>query len=164
MGHDTLKEKSTKSKKKWRHREEKGDHRFEHRESISAPSTSGAHLDSYDGILQVGNCRIPYSSVQCHNPFNLRLAELNQNLNFQLFRMEGCKVTIEYECQGSNDQVAGTICDIGTDYIAAKKGNGVVSTILKERVCKIEWKDPCCNPCSCHGHQDSHGGYENHHS
>ena len=153
MGSKTSKKKCTCSKKKKRKacREHKRAIRCE---STVAPLAYCVHPDPCDGILQAGGCRIPYSSVACRNPFNLRLAELNRNLNFQLFRMEGCKVSIEYECQGSNDEVVGTICGIGTDYIQVRKANGVVSTILKERICKIEWKDPGCNPCACRGSQD----------
>ena len=124
-----------------------------------------------DGVLVFKNCCIPFTSTRCNNPFNLRLAGLNQNLNFQLFGMKGCRVEIEYECQGTNEEVKGIICDIGTDFIAVMRDNGVVSTILKERICKIEWKDPCCNPCSCqchgdhdvHGHCQDCGCFDNHH-
>jgi len=136
------------------------DKRVKAREPFFAPLASCVCPDPCDGILRAGDCCIPYSSVACRNPFNLRLAGLNQNLNFQLFRMEGCKVSIEYECQGSNDEVVGTVCGIGTDYIGVRKANGVVSTILKERICKIEWKDSCCNPCGCRGRHDCDCGGE----
>lgn len=112
--------------------------------------------DHCDGVFVFKDCSIPFTSARCNNPFNLRLAGLNQNLNFQLMGTKGCQVEIEYECQGTNGEVKGTVCNIGTDFIDVKSSNGVVSTILKERICKINWKDPCCNPCSCECHDD-HG-------
>jgi len=115
-------------------------------------------IEPIDGVLRFGDCCVPYSSVCCNRPFNLRLAELNQNLNFQLFGMRGCKVRVEYECQGSNDEVTGTVCEIGTDFLAVKKESGVVVTILKERICKIEWKDSCCHPCDGEHTHDGHCG------
>ncbi|HZG83486.1 hypothetical protein [Paenibacillus sp.] len=116
--------------------------------------------DRIDGELHAGGCCIPFSSEKCLNPFHLRLGQLNQNLNFQLFGLKGCRVEVEYECRGGNDEVKGVVCDVGTDFISVLKDNGVVATILKERICKIDWKDSCCNPCSCrchHGHDGGHG-------
>ena len=137
----------------------RGGDRFAAGEDFHVDSRSFS-ADRVDGELHAGGCCIPFSSEKCLNPFNLRLAQLNQNLNFQLFGMKGCRVEIEYECRGGNDEVKGVVCDVGTDFISVLKDNGVVATILKERICKIDWKDSCCNPCDCrchHGHGGGHG-------
>lgn len=129
------------------HHEDIGHHRFE----VHVPEPFEC-----DGFFVAKDCLIPISSVHCENPFNLRLAQLNQNLNFQLFAMKGSRVEIEFECQGGNDIVKGVICNIGTDFIDVLRDSGVVATILKERICRIDWKDRCFNPCSCSCHHDGH--------
>lgn len=85
----------------------------------------------------------PY--IVCDHRIFLNLGGLTGNLNFQLFRMKGCRVKIELsECQ---DKVEGIICNVGTNFIDLKQEDNTVITVLTEKIRLVRWEDPACNPC-----------------
>lgn len=69
----------------------------------------------------------------------LRLAGMNNNLNFELFRHRGNRVIIEVTSGDKNEKIRGILCDVGTDYVDIKKSSGRVITILQSNIQKIEW-------------------------
>jgi hypothetical protein len=81
---------------------------------------------------------------------SIRLAGLTSNLSFELFRGKGCEVKVEVDCGGGDGKeiIEGKICNSGTDYVDILQKNDKVTTILLNRVCRILWKDPNCNPCN----------------
>ena len=83
----------------------------------------------------------------CNDPLNLRLAGLTGNLNFQLFRLKGCPVSIRIDCSGDTEIINGVICNVGTDFVDVRKKDNTVVTVITERICRINWPDPKCNPC-----------------
>lgn len=101
------------------------------------------------------SCDCRHHCRECHcSPFHLRLAGLQGNLNFQLFRFKGCPVTIELECkEGKINEVKGKICNVGTDFVDILQDNKTVVTVLLNRICKITWPNKDCSPCkkcNCH--------------
>lgn len=84
-------------------------------------------------------------------PFQVRLAGLQGNLAFELFRLKGCNVIIHLDCPGENQEtIEGKICNVGIDFVDILQTTGkstTVVTVLIQRICKITWPDPKCNPC-----------------
>lgn len=109
-------------------------------------------------------CCFDHKFDSCCSPFQVRLAGLQGNLSFQLFRLKGCRVTINYECAGNPESVTGKICSVGTDFVSiltenSQPHNKKVVTILIQRICDIEWHNINCSPCKkCHScdHCDSY--------
>lgn len=69
----------------------------------------------------------------------LRLAGINNNLNFELFRHRGNRVIIEVSSGDKTEKIRGVLCNVGTDYVDIKRSNGRVNTILQSNIQKIEW-------------------------
>ncbi|MEY8745534.1 hypothetical protein AB9M62_40485 [Bacillales bacterium AN1005] len=69
----------------------------------------------------------------------LRLAGINNNLNFELFRHKGNRIIIEVSSGEKTEKIRGVLCDVGTDYVDIKKANGRVVTLLQSNIIKIEW-------------------------
>lgn len=119
---------------------------FEHDEKESCCHDTPCH----DGRLISQNCCLPVTCsplLICDDRIRVRVAGLNANLNFQLFRLKGCPVEVEYDCTGSGGSVQGTICGVGTNFVDILLNNGTVVTLLLDRICRINWTDPNCNPC-----------------
>ena len=84
----------------------------------------------------------------CDDRFHLHLAGLTGNLNFHLFRKQGCCAKVEFECSSETQTVVGRVCDIGTDFLDILKDDKTILTIMKEKICSIHWLDKC----DCSGH------------
>jgi len=84
-------------------------------------------------------------------PFQIRLAGLQGNLAFELFRLKGCNVIVHLDCPGNAPKtVEGKICNVGIDFVDILQKSGCTSTVvtvLIQRICKITWPDHNCNPC-----------------
>lgn len=103
-----------------------------------------------DGFFIKGDCKIPVNVPPfCDNRVRLWLGGLTGNLNFLLFRQKGCKVKINFDCNGKNETVKGVICQVGTDFLDILQKDKTVVTILQDRINRIRWKDKDCNPCHC---------------
>lgn len=93
-----------------------------------------------------------HEKCECNcSPFQARLAGIQGNISFQLFRLKGCRVRIHISCTGEDFYVDGKICNVGTDFVDIhldeKKCGGKVITVMIERICTIEWLDKDCSPC-----------------
>ncbi|MFI2859158.1 hypothetical protein ACH6EH_18840 [Paenibacillus sp. JSM ZJ436] len=71
----------------------------------------------------------------------LRLAGINSNLNFELFRHKGSMVIIEVVSGEKSENIRGFLSQVGTDYVDIKKSDGKVVTILQSQILKIVWLD-----------------------
>ncbi|MBZ4687108.1 MAG: hypothetical protein PWQ96_351 [Clostridia bacterium] len=103
-----------------------------------------------DGFLVHKVCCVPFSCppVICDERIHLKLSGLTGNLNFQLFRLKGCKVEIELDCPADGkSKVEGIICNVGTNFVDIKLEDNTVITVLIEKIRLIKWTDPQCNPC-----------------
>ncbi|WP_281883470.1 hypothetical protein [Paenibacillus sp. YYML68] len=92
------------------------------------------------------HCRIPSTINVCDNQVRLRLAGLTGNLNFQLLRAKGCRVTIEFEGAQGQTEVSGEIASVGTDYVDIAQVDRTVVTIMQSRIIAVRWDDPSCRP------------------
>ena len=79
------------------------------------------------------------------------LAGMQGNLNFQLFRLKGCRVEVHVECSGQDQVIMGIICNVGTNFVSIHVDEGEpgekVVTVMTERISIIEWPDKNCSPC-----------------
>ncbi|WP_128102313.1 hypothetical protein [Paenibacillus sp. DCT19] len=128
--------------------------------ALSTRSKSKKHLR----ILLNKNCDLKVNHLPddcaCHQPISkhilhrnkcfqvidgvkplikLRLAGINNNLNFELFRHKGNRVIIEVSSGEKSEKIRGVLLNVGTDYVDIKKANGRVITILQSNIQKIEW-------------------------
>ncbi|HZG73287.1 MAG TPA: hypothetical protein VEY51_17255 [Chondromyces sp.] len=139
-------------------------HRFDnhHRHGDHFHFNRGAfhHHDFHHNGHFVGEeCSVPFIASPfnfCINNFRLNFNGLNGNLAFQLFRFKGCEVKVVFECAGEKEEVEGTICNVGTNFVDIIKHNKTVVTILIQRICNIVWEDKHCNPCPCCDHDCGH--------
>lgn len=110
------------------------------------------------------NCCFDHKD-HCCPPFHINLGGLEGNLNFQLFRLKGCMVTIHFDCGGSSESITGRICSVGTDFVSLLEDipgpseSKKVTTIMIQKICKLEWDKRCCSPCrkrdcDCHDSED----------
>ena len=114
----------------------------------------GKHEQKGHGCHSHSDCRKHVCLPPCHclpmpvcdDRIRLSLAGLTGNLNFQLFRQQGCRVQIEFECADQRETVKGVIYNVGTDFVDLLRSNKTVVTVLTERICSISWDDPHCNP------------------
>ena len=92
---------------------------------------------------------IPVHLPCCHgnDDFRLNLAGLTGNVNFKLSSFVGCDVEINTTFGTTKMKERGKICGVGIDFIDLKNENGMVVTILKDRVSQIRWLDDDCHPC-----------------
>jgi len=79
----------------------------------------------------------------CNDRFHLHLAGLTGNLNFHLFRKQGCCAKVEFECSSETQTVEGRVCDIGVDFLDILKDDKTTLTIMKQKICSIHWLDKC---------------------
>jgi len=103
-----------------------------------------------DGFLVHKACCVPISCppVICDERIHLKLSGLTGNLNFQLFRLKGCRVKIELDCPADGkSKVEGNICNVGTNFVDIKLKDNTIITVLVEKIRFIKWTDPKCNPC-----------------
>lgn len=100
-----------------------------------------------DGFFVTNSCCIPTCFPDkhgcCIELFHLRLAGLDGNLNFELFRKKGCCAEIKTECAGEIETTIGRVCNVGTDFIDVIKDDHTTVTILKERISQIVWSKAC---------------------
>lgn len=83
----------------------------------------------------------------CNDHFHLHLAGLNGNLNFQLFSKKGCCAKVHFECASATKTVVGRVCNIGVDFVDILKDDRTILTIMKEKICSIQWLDKCKHDC-----------------
>lgn len=101
------------------------------------PDDCACHQPISKHILHRNKC---YQIIEGVKPLiKLRLAGINNNLNFELFRHKGNRVIIEVTSGEKSERIRGVLCDVGTDYVDIKKANGRVVTILQSNIQKIEW-------------------------
>jgi len=103
-----------------------------------------------DCLKHKKNCCQPFKCFPvpiCDDRIQLRLAGLTGNLTFQLFRLKGCELEIEIDCIEQKEKIKGVICNVGTDFVDILQDNKTVTTILINRILRINWTDPACNPC-----------------
>lgn len=93
--------------------------------------------------VKLTTLRIPI----CNDLIRPQLAGLTNNLNFQLLRKKKCPVIIEFDAAGDEEQITGVICAVGTNFIDIRKRDDSVVTLMPDRITRIKWMDPKCNPC-----------------
>lgn len=94
----------------------------------------------------------------------LRLAGINNNFNFELFRHQGNRVILEVAVGEKVEKIRGTLCQVGTDYVDIKKEDGKIVTVLQSNIQKVEWlgrrkRAPRMVYVENHYH-DGHHGYD----
>lgn len=87
--------------------------------------------------LRKGSCKIPVQipCPDCNDFFDINLAGLTENLNFQLLRFEDSDIEIDT----ASGSVKGRICKVGIDFIEIKEKDGIIVTILKDKIIQIRW-------------------------
>lgn len=94
--------------------------------------------------------RIKFTTLRipiCNDRIRPQLAGLTNSLNFQLLRKKKCPVIIEFDAAGEEELVTGVICSVGTNFIDIRKRDDSVVTLMPDRITRIKWIDPRCNPC-----------------
>lgn len=94
--------------------------------------------------IMKGRYRIPvhfprFDCVDCGHFFEINLAGLTDSMNFKLIELKGHEVEIETTLCAEDNKIKGEIHNIGIDYIDLLKENGVIVTILKDKISQIHW-------------------------
>ena len=100
--------------------------------------------------------RVRFSScdcIDCKYFFQINLAGLNNHLNQKLFKLEDYPLTVVTDLGCS---VRGKTHDIGIDFVDVLTKNGLVLTVLKDKIDHIRWSLKDCNPHhhKCRNHHD----------
>lgn len=73
----------------------------------------------------------------------------------------GISVREDHRLERSTDSsdeniIRGIICNVGTDFVDLLQDNQKVVTVLRNRIKKVKWVEPHCNPCDCDCYECRH--------
>jgi hypothetical protein len=100
----------------------------------------------HDHYLIKEGCKIPayFPQCDCNHLIEINLAGLTGNLNFLLLKFEGNDVEIDTILGDEIKKERGKIYNVGIDFIELKTENGMIVSILKDKIGQIRWlKDEC---------------------
>jgi len=84
--------------------------------------------------------RFPYLDCEdCGDFFEINLAGLTDNLNFELVKFKGQEVEIETTLCSEENKISGKIYNVGIDFIELLNDHGRIVTILKDKISHIHW-------------------------
>ena len=75
----------------------------------------------------------------CGDFFEINLAGLTDNLNFELVKCKGQEVEIETTFCSEENKISGKIYNVGIDFIELLNDHGRIVTILKDKISHIHW-------------------------